>query len=163
MLMLLLLVVRCSVLIVSYIFNVLWACACGVPRAVQTNTLLKKAEEGQKRGETVAIGTTPTSESILEYRHHPISAGNYMYLHGGRGAESGGHTNNKNHPQTLIIAIKTTACVCPHQAQFTASRERGRMNSKDAMYSWHLSLRVDRPVEVSQLCNNNILFIDDCV
>ena len=86
-----------------------------------------------------------------------------MYLHGGRGAESGGHTNNKNHPQTLIIAIKTTACVCPHQAQFTASRERGRMNSKDAMYSWHLSLRVDRPVEVSQLCNNNILFIDDCV
>ena len=24
------------------------------------------------------------------------------------------------------------------------------MNSKDAMYSWHLSLRVDRPVEVSQ-------------
>lgn len=23
------------------------------------------------------------------------------------------------------------------------------MNSKDAMYSWHLSLRVDRPVEVS--------------
>ena len=42
------------------------------------------------------------------------------------------------------ITSRSTALALSGQRQYTDD-----MNSKESMYSWHLSLRVDRPVEVS--------------
>ena len=43
-----------------------------------------------------------------------------------------------------LITSRSTALALSGQRQYTDD-----MNSKESMYSWHLSLRVDRPVEVS--------------